>query len=80
MAGQLFTTDARTRWQGGRYLVPYTGDQRCIRCGMTRLHVTYDQPALLRHGGYGATDRITVRACFCGTTRDLETINPRLLA
>ncbi len=80
MASTLFSQQPTRRWSGGRNVVPYTGDNRCARCGATRLLMTYDQAALFIHGGYGATDRITIRACFCGTDTDLRTVNPRLAA
>ena len=77
MATKLLDLEPHRHWQGGRALVPHTGPTRCVRCGLERTDITYAQPALFRHGGYGATDRITVRACMCGTTVDLTTLNPR---
>lgn len=49
---------------------------RCPDCGGTLESVTVDQPAIVRHGGYGATRRLTVRYCpdiFCGYHRHHET-------
>lgn len=36
---------------------------RCADCGATLELVVVDQPALLRHGGYGATVRTSTRRC-----------------
>ena len=73
----LETPEARTRWTGSREIVRL--DQLvCPNCE-TMYTDTFIQPAILRAGGYGASERITVRFCECGhirlTTR--ETINPR---
>lgn len=38
----------------------------CPDCAAPLLIEVVDQPALLRHGGYGATHCRTVRFCGCG--------------
>lgn len=41
----------------------------CPACTSPVRDVTWDQPALLRHGGYGATRRVVQRTCDrCGWT------------
>ena len=39
----------------------------CPTCDAPLTDVTFDQPALLRHGGYGATQRTLLISCSaCG--------------
>lgn len=39
---------------------------RCPACGAGTHDTPVEQPALLRHGGYGATRRTVLRSCRCG--------------
>jgi hypothetical protein len=39
---------------------------RCPDCGRPLMVDATEQPALLRHGGYGATRRTVARLCPCG--------------
>ncbi len=39
---------------------------RCPNCGDDLHHLGWEQPALLRHAGYGATERTRIRVCRCG--------------
>lgn len=44
----------------------------CLGCGGATVEATIAQPALLRHGGYGATRVVTRLACvdpLCGMVR-----------
>jgi hypothetical protein len=52
--------------------------ERCPFCRMPLLSLTYDQPALLRHGGYGGTLRTTLRYCpACPFTRKADRMEVR---
>jgi hypothetical protein len=66
VADGLFATHPRARWRGSRALVALPRD----RCPVDQLPLVvelYGQPALFRHGGYGATVLSTVRRCIgCG--------------
>lgn len=59
---KLFHPGRRKRWTGSRALVALDPD-RCPACGAGVVHETSHQPALLRHGGYGATTAHTLRVC-----------------
>ena len=64
MGETLFDTARRT-WAGGRYVVALPRD----RCPVDQLPLVVSsvaQPALFRHGGYGATWTTTYRSCRCG--------------
>ena len=48
--------------------------RRCHKCGGKQSLVRYVQPALLRHGGYGESKRVTVRTCkSCGFVSPVST-------
>ena len=74
---QLFATEAREKWAGSTELVPVSM-LACIWCGPT-FEVSYAQPALFRHGGYGATEGKRIRTCRCGAVFSVSkaTLNPR---
>lgn len=38
----------------------------CPACGEAVVPLTWSQPALFFHGGYGATETVNVRLCGCG--------------
>jgi hypothetical protein len=52
---------------------------RCPSCPAVRLDVLiFEQPAIIRHGGYGATMRHTIRRCRrCGWHLEAERIEVR---
>ncbi len=58
----LATLPPKPRWQGSRALVVIPPDQ-CPACGSGVTHENTHQPALLRHGGYGASLKRTLRVC-----------------
>lgn len=62
---RLFEVDSKERWTGSRALVPLPKDQ-CPSCGQGLDSETVDQRSLIRHGGYGAALRTTMRHCRCG--------------
>lgn len=51
----------------------------CPDCGQPVRDLTWSQPALVRHGGYGATETTTRRYCRCGwgIVATVVTDNPR---
>jgi hypothetical protein len=54
----------------------------CLRCGADTTTIAVGQPALFIHGGYGATERTTIRLCTihdCGWTMvvHVQEVNPR---
>lgn len=54
----------------------------CPSCGATLSRVSWYQDAILRHGGYGATERRTARVCpSCAWTlpHDVQAVPPGLL-
>jgi hypothetical protein len=60
---QLFDTDAKERRKGTtKALVPVSA-RKCPMCGTATTSQSTHQPALLRHGGYGATMRTTTVNC-----------------
>ena len=65
MKAALFDAPKRQRWTGSRALVLLPSDA-CPSCGGTLQTMSVGQPALFRHGGYGATLASTVRWCHCG--------------
>jgi len=73
---ELFEVD-RIKWGGSRELV-WLASLDCQWC-RGGFDVTYEQPALFVHGGYGATDRIRVRGCLCGALflSSYATVRPR---
>lgn len=68
---------ARRRHRGGT-LVPID-PTLCPACGQATDNATTTEPALFRHGGYGATRTTTTRHCRCGWTlvADVSETNPR---
>lgn len=62
---RLFDVEAKERWSGSCALVVVPPDA-CPSCGGALDTETVDQRPLLRHGGYGAAKRTTVRHCPCG--------------
>jgi hypothetical protein len=54
---------------------------RCLECGHSTLVSTeWEQPALLRHGGYGATEhhqRVSCPNCGFIRLRAVSTVRPR---
>ena len=58
--------EKRAKHGSTRALVPLDPDT-CPRCDSELRHVASDQPALLRHGGYGADRRSEMSTCpACG--------------
>ncbi len=45
-----------------------TDPERCPGCGEVYEVISWAQPALVRHGGYGFTEAHRVRACRCAHT------------
>jgi hypothetical protein len=77
----LFDAPRRGRWTGSRALVALPLD----RCPVDQLPLVVSwvaQPALFRHGGYGATFVSLVRSCRCGWSLVAQTqeTNPRRAA
>lgn len=62
---RLFDIEGKERWTGSRSLVVLPPDA-CPECGSGLDEETVDQRPLLRHGGYGAAKRTTMRHCRCG--------------
>jgi predicted RNA-binding Zn-ribbon protein involved in translation (DUF1610 family) len=55
----------------------------CPECGAALARITWLQPALLRHAGYGATEQSTRRWCPCcgwSLPIDLATVSPRAVS
>jgi hypothetical protein len=73
--------DERLEPTTGAEIVPLPRDA-CLRCGGEITTFGVGQPALFIHGGYGATERTTIRLC---TTHDcswsmvvhVQEVNPR---
>lgn len=62
----LFDAPERERWTGSRALVPFDRDACPVDQGPLSV-IVVGQPALFRHGGYGADLTSTVRWCaLCG--------------
>lgn len=75
----LFERPTKQRWTGSRELVPVAADA-CPTCAGVLLVMSIAQPALFRHGGYGATQRQTERWCpTCGwhLLAEVVEVNPR---
>lgn len=78
MRERLLEVEALTRehYDTGMELVP-TVLQRCP-CGERMEREVIRQDALLRHGGYGGTQRIETDVCpQCGTTRPVAVATER---
>lgn len=66
------------RWEGSVALVPVDCGE-CPRCMNRTRRLTVHQAALLRHGGYGATERTTYLLCdVCDWSRvaDVTEVRP----
>lgn len=58
-------------------MVPIVRD-RCPDCGGELSTITVEQPAIVRHGGYGATRVHSIRKCVdCGWSLHEETSEVR---
>lgn len=62
----LFGNERQRRRHTGPSALVHVPSDRCPECGEPTSSRTVDQPALIRHGGHGATERTTVRSCPCG--------------
>lgn len=71
MKDRLFDVEDKERWTGSRELVVLPEDA-CPACGGELDEETVDQRPLLRHGGYGAAERTTMRHCRCGWRMESE--------
>lgn len=71
----------KPKWTGSTALVHVPVD-RCPTCdGELRQPEGFEQPALIRHGGFGATTRtVRVSCAGCGWSlvRERSEINPRV--
>ena len=59
-------------------IVPLARDQ-CPSCSGALSDLTWDEPAMFLHGGYGATQRTTIRRCVgCSWSKrpDVSTLRP----
>lgn len=66
-------------WTGSTALVPWTPG-KCPQCAGEGLEtLTLGEPALFRHGGYGATRETVLELHACGYRREVRTteVNPR---
>jgi hypothetical protein len=82
MGERLFDVPEKRRIEGCTDLVPLDRE-RCPDCGSDLGVITLDEPALVRHGGYGATRQtITVHClneeCRWFLRRSVTETNPRL--
>lgn len=79
MKVDLWGQQVRRRRHDGPAAVVHVPAEVCPECdGQTRSR-TVEQPALLRHGGHGATERTTTRSCPCGwsITSEISEVSPR---
>lgn len=59
-------------------MLPMTTDPAvCPDCGEPVRRLTWAQDALLRHGGYGGTERTTRLHCPCGWALTIEVATER---
>lgn len=65
VGAQIDGERARRRSARGGALAVIPSD-RCPACGRVTEADVVEQPALLRHGGHGATRRTRIRRCECG--------------
>lgn len=74
---QLFSHD-RERRKGSKELVAIDPDS-CPECGQGLETEGVTTAALLRHGGYGETRKVTRRYCVCGFSIEgqVESLSPR---
>lgn len=76
---RLFDAPKRRRWTGSKELVP-VDRTTCPACGSELHEERVAQPALIRHGGFGATSETTRVSCSsCGwhLTTAVDDLNPR---
>jgi len=73
---RLFDVDTKQRRALAGNLPVLVGHDVCPECQAPATDVTYDEPALFIHGGYGATRRTVVRHCrrFCGWAVERERV------
>jgi len=77
MPARLIDVAPKVRWAGSRALVPIDRSA-CPMCGGALHEVTMDQPALFRHGGYGATTETHSVFCLpCGWGLTVSTTEVR---
>lgn len=69
----LFGNQRKRRRHDGPSAIVRIPTDRCPDCGDTVHEQTRDQGALIRHGGYGATERTVTRSCGCGWSMVAET-------
>jgi len=62
----LFGNERKRRTHDGPSAIVHVPADVCPDCGGDTRTQTREQPALVRHGGHGATERTVVRSCPCG--------------
>lgn len=82
MTARLFDVDPKTRRRlAGNLPVLVDTSRACPDCAAPTVSHTVHEPALFRHGGYGATRTSTIDRCarFCGWSlvRAVIETNPR---
>lgn len=77
---RLFDVEDKQRRTLAGNLPVLLGFEVCPDCQAPTTTVQWDQPALVRHGGYGATQRRTVRHCMArcgwGYEQTVEEVRP----
>lgn len=81
-AARLFDVEAKARRERGSTDLVALDPAVCPDCGAATVPMTVHEPALLRHGGYGATRRtITMRCvgvrCSWSMETDVTEVNPK---
>lgn len=69
----LFGNERQRRRHDGPKSIVHIPADTCPDCGGPSRTQTRDQGALIRHGGYGATERTVTRSCPCGWSLTAET-------
>lgn len=69
----LFGNARQRRSHEGPKAIVHVPSDCCPDCGGAVTEQTRDQGALIRHGGYGATERTVIRSCGCGWSMVAET-------
>ena len=69
----LFGNERERRHHDGPKAIVHVPAERCPDCGGPSHTQTRDQESMLRHGGYGATERTVIRSCPCGWSMVAET-------
>lgn len=64
MSTRLFDIEVKARRKGTTTALVALDPKLCPTCGDDVMHVTTCQPALLRHGGYGATLEVVTAHCW----------------